>query len=125
MQDLASIRLVQRQCVAVKNAEWIGSDVTNNLDQAHKMLGMHADGALNVITVPVHYTKRVNSNDDWWWYQWQTAVGLMTWDLDRYDRRAPGHPAERDRQLRHLRAPARRGEALGRLHPPGRRRPRG
>ena len=59
VQDLAGIRLVQRQCVAVKNAEWIGSDITNNLDQAHKMLGMHSDGDLNVITVPVHYTKRI------------------------------------------------------------------
>ncbi len=84
VQDLAAIKLVQRQCVAVKNAEWIGSGVTSNLDQAHKMLGMHADGSLNVITVPIHYTKRMDSAGDWWWYQWQTAVGLMTWDLTRY-----------------------------------------
>ena len=56
VQDLANIRLVQRQCVAVKNADWVGSDVTQNLDQAHKMLGMHADGTLNVLTVPVYYS---------------------------------------------------------------------
>ena len=61
MQDLAGIRLVQRQCVAVKNADWIGSDVTNNLDQAHKMLGMHSDGEVNVITVPVYYSKRIET----------------------------------------------------------------
>jgi hypothetical protein len=87
VQDLASIRLVQRQCVAVKNADWIGSDVTRNLDQAHKMLGMHSDGTINVITVPVYYSKRIGSENDWWsGYRWETAVGLMTWDLQKYDR---------------------------------------
>ena len=88
VQNLDDIRLVQRQCVAVKNAEWIGSDITNNLDQAHKMLGMHADGSVNVISVPIHYTKRFD-RDDWYWHQWQTAVGLMSWDLTRYDQARP------------------------------------
>jgi hypothetical protein len=89
VQNLASIRLVQRQCVAVKNAEWIGSDVTRNLDQAHKMLGMHSDGTVNVITVPVYYNKRIGSENDWWsGYRWETAVGLMTWDLQKYNQAA-------------------------------------
>ena len=61
MQDLAGIRLVQRQCVAIKNADWVGSGVQNNLDQAHKMLGMHFDGDVNVITVPVYYSKRIEN----------------------------------------------------------------
>jgi hypothetical protein len=87
VNDLDKIRLVQRQCVVVKNADWIGSDVLNDLDQAHKMLGMHADGTLNVLTVPVYYSKRVENptQNDWWWYRWETAVGLMSWDLTRYD----------------------------------------
>jgi hypothetical protein len=85
VQDLTKIRLVQRRCVAIKGADWVGSGVSNNLDQAHKMLGMHADGDLNVITVPVHYSKRVDNVNDWWWYRWETAVGLMTWDLTKYD----------------------------------------
>jgi hypothetical protein len=84
VQDLSKIRLVQRQCVAVK-ADWVSSGVTDNMDQAHKMLGMHADGALNVLTVPVSYSRRLEEQRDWWYYRWETAVGLMSWDLTRYD----------------------------------------
>ncbi len=86
VQNLNDIRLVQRQCVAVKNADWIGSDVSNNLDQAHKMLGMHFDGQVNVITVPVYYSRRIGQESDWsWGHRWETAVGLMTWDLAKYN----------------------------------------
>ncbi|HEY0708724.1 MAG TPA: beta-propeller domain-containing protein [Polyangia bacterium] len=88
VQDLSKIRLVQRQCVAVK-ADWVSSGVTQDMDQAHKMLGMHADGALNVLTVPVSYSKRIEEQRDWWFYRWETAVGLMSWDLTRYDATKP------------------------------------
>ncbi|HXU83457.1 MAG TPA: beta-propeller domain-containing protein [Polyangia bacterium] len=88
--DLMNIRLVQRQCVQIKNADWIGSEVNWNLDQAHKMLGMHQDGDLNVITVPVsYYTHNENKTDGWWWDRYQTAVGIMSWDLTRYDPTKP------------------------------------
>jgi hypothetical protein len=92
VRDLAAIRLVQRQCVAIEGADWVGSGVSNNLDQAHKMLGMHADGDLNVLSVPVYYSKRLDSGLGawWWWYSQETAVGLMTWDLRNYD---PARPA--------------------------------
>jgi hypothetical protein len=83
-KDLTKIRLVQRQCVNVQNAAWVNSQVTWNLDQAHKMLGMHSDGEVNVLTVPVSYWKR-NENKDWWWDRYETAVGIMSWDLARYD----------------------------------------
>ncbi len=91
VRDLSRIRLVQRQCVAVKNAAFIGSEINQNLDQAHKMIGMHSDGQVNAITVPVYYYKKAgrnsNDNDDWGWYRYETAVGIMAWDLDRYDDR--------------------------------------
>ncbi len=91
VRDLAAIRLVQRKCVAIEGAEWVGSGVNNNLDQAHKMLGMHADGDLNVLSVPVYYSKRLDgSGNQWWWYRQETAVGLLTWDLRKYD---PARPA--------------------------------
>lgn len=85
VRDLAKVRLVQRQCVTVQGASWgTGSDITWNLDQARKMIGMHSDAEANVITVPVYYY--VQSDDsDWWWYQYQTAVGIMAWDLSKYD----------------------------------------
>ncbi len=87
VRDLSKIRLVQRQCVAVQNAGWgVSSQLTWNMDQAHKMLGMHADGDLNVITVPVSYSKK-NEDGDWWWSKWETAVGIMSWDLTKYDDR--------------------------------------
>jgi hypothetical protein len=85
VRDLTKVRLVQRQCVAVQNAEWVGSDITWNLDQAHKMIGMYSDSQANVVTVPVYYWTKSNPNDDWWWYQYKSAVGIMTWDLTKYD----------------------------------------
>jgi hypothetical protein len=87
VQDLAQIRLVQRRCVTVKNAEWVWSEINWNLDQAHKMIGMHSDARANVISVPVSYYSRVSSTDGdaWWWYRPQAAVGLMSWDLSKYD----------------------------------------
>jgi hypothetical protein len=83
-QDLTRLRLVQRQCVKIENAAWVSSQVTWNLDQAHKMLGMHADGDLNVVTVPVSYWKRYDTRE-WWYDRYETAVGIMSWDLRRYD----------------------------------------
>jgi len=45
---------------------------------------------LNVLTVPVSYYTRQDANVDvGWWYQWKTAVGLLTWDLSRYDPSKP------------------------------------
>jgi hypothetical protein len=83
VRNLKDIKLVQRQCVAIENAEWIGSDVTWNMDQAHKMIGMHSDGKTNVLTLPVYYAKKSQENN-WWWYHYETAVGVMTWNLDDY-----------------------------------------
>jgi hypothetical protein len=85
VRDLAKVRLVQRQCVVVQGALWsAGSAITSNLDQAHKMIGMFSDAEANVITVPVHFYSKVGS-DDWWWYGYQSAVGIMAWDLSKYD----------------------------------------
>jgi hypothetical protein len=84
VQNLARIGLVQRQCVQLQDAAWVSSAVTWDMDQAHKMLGMHSDGSVNVITVPVSYWKR-SQTSDWWYESFQTAVGIMSWDLGRYD----------------------------------------
>ncbi len=84
VRDLANIHLVQRQCVAIQNASWVTSDISWNLDQAHKMIGMFSDAAANVVTVPVSYYKQTNDKDAWW-YGYETAVGSMTWDLGAYD----------------------------------------
>jgi hypothetical protein len=89
VRDLNNVRLVQRQCVAVQNAEWVSSQLTWNQDQAHKMIGMFSDQTTNVVTVPVSYYVKNNPSDDWWWYRWQTAVGIMTWDLSKYDDTKP------------------------------------
>jgi hypothetical protein len=88
VRDLSKIRLVQRSCVAVQNAQWVGSDITWNMDQAHKMIGMYSDATANIVTVPVSYYKQNNEKTDWW-YQWQTAVGIMSWDLTAYDDTKP------------------------------------
>ena len=85
VRDLSKVRLVQRQCVSVSGAAWgTGSAVTSNLDQAHKMIGMHSDATANVITVPVYYYTKSEDNV-WWYYNFQTAVGIMAWDLSKYD----------------------------------------
>jgi hypothetical protein len=88
VRDLANIRLVQRKCVAVQNAAWVSSQLTWNMDQAHKMIGMFSDATANVVTVPVSYYQR-NEDKDWWWYGYQTAVGIMSWDLAAYDATKP------------------------------------
>ena len=83
VQDLAKVRLVQRKCVMIKDATWVSSAINWNLDQAHKMIGMHSDGLANVITVPVSYSRKMEGGE--WYYRWETAVGLMSWDLTKYD----------------------------------------
>ena len=83
VQNLDAIRLVQRQCVAV-DGDWVSSEINWNLDQAHKMIGMQSDGTTTVITVPVSYAKRSKDND-WWWYHYETAVGIMSYDVSKYD----------------------------------------
>ena len=84
VQDLTNIRLVQRQCVAVKDASWVSSGLNWDRDQAHKMIGMHTSGKINVITVPVYYYTK-HKDDRWHYYRYQTAVGVMGWDLTKYD----------------------------------------
>lgn len=81
VRDLAAIRLVQRKCVTVQNAAWVSSQISWNLDQAHKMIGMFSDAKANVITVPVSYYKKTDTDDGWYWYQPESAVGMMTYDL--------------------------------------------
>jgi hypothetical protein len=88
VRNLNQIRLVQRKCITVKNAGWSWSGINGNFDQAHKMLGMFQDGDLNVLTVPVTYAVREEGQGGQsfgWWYHSQTAVGLLSWDLTRYD----------------------------------------
>jgi len=85
VRNLNDIRLVQRQCVVVKGGAWVSSAVSWNLDQAHKMIGMHSDGKVNVVTVPVYYYKKHGAGD-WWYYRYETAVGVMSWDLSKYDK---------------------------------------
>jgi hypothetical protein len=92
VRNLDQIRLVQRKCITIKNAGWSGSGINWNFDQAHKMLGMFQDGDLNVLTVPVTYALREEGQGGQsfgWWYRSQTAVGLLSWDLTRYDPALP------------------------------------
>ena len=90
VRDLAKIRLVQRKCLDIANAGWVSSQVTWNLDQAHKMIGLHTNGTSSVLTVPVSYSVEDTSNgNDWYWYRYETAVGIMSWDIARYDSSLP------------------------------------
>jgi hypothetical protein len=85
VRDLSKIRLVQRKCLDIANAGWVSSQVTWNLDQAHKMIGLLSDGTTNVLTVPVSYSVQDGSNNDWYWYRYETAVGILSWDLSQYN----------------------------------------
>ena len=88
VRDLSKIRLVQRKCLDIANSGWVSSNVTWNLDQAHKMIGLESDGATNVLTVPVSYSVQDTSNA-WYWYRYETAVGIMSWDLGQYQDTLP------------------------------------
>ncbi len=85
VQNLNAIRLVQRRCVTVNNASWVWSELNWNLDQAHKMLGMHSDAKANVVSVPVNYYAKNGAENAWWWYRPESAVGLMSFNLAAYD----------------------------------------
>ena len=84
VQDITKTRLVQRACVDIPDAMWVSSEISWDLDQAHKMIGMGSVNGQNVVTVPVSYYKRTDENY-WWWYRYSAAVGMMTWDLSKYD----------------------------------------
>ena len=85
VRELTKVRLVQRDCVRVAGAQWgTASAITSDLDQAHKMIGMFSDAQANVVTVPVYYYAKSPATD-WWYYSYQTAVGIMSWDLSKYD----------------------------------------
>ncbi len=86
VRNVDKIRFVQRKCIAVEGAKWANSEINWNLDQAHKMIGMYSDSTTNLLTVPVSYYVR-NENDQfrWWWYEYKSAIGIMKWDLSKYD----------------------------------------
>jgi hypothetical protein len=85
VRDLSKIRLVQRKCLDIANAGWVSSQVTWNLDQAHKMIGLESDGSTNVLTVPVSYSVQdASAGDGWYYYRYETAVGILSWDLGQY-----------------------------------------
>jgi hypothetical protein len=87
VSHLDAIRLVQRRCVAVDGGKWQSSAISGNQDQAHKMLGLYSDEKINLIAVPVsYYEERKLSESPWdWWYMRRAAVGMMSWDLTKYD----------------------------------------
>jgi hypothetical protein len=89
VKELAAIRLVQRKCVTVQNADWVWSQLSWDLDQAHKMIGMASDARANVITVPVNYYSRADTDDGWYWYRPESAVGLMSYDVSADDPKKP------------------------------------
>ena len=82
VRHLKKVRLVQRDCVKLKNAAWTSSHANWNRDQAHKIIGLHREGNTSLITVPVTYWQK---NGKYWWYRRKSAVGLMKWDLSKYD----------------------------------------
>ncbi|MBN2574002.1 MAG: beta-propeller domain-containing protein [Deltaproteobacteria bacterium] len=96
VRDLGNIRLVQRKCLDVAGAGWVGSQVTWNLDQAHKLIGLHSDGKTNVLTVPISYGVQSDSGNGWYWYRWETAVGIVSWDLGQYQ---PGQSPEQQKVI--------------------------
>ena len=61
VQQPANIRLVQRQCVAIKNADWVGSERDREPRSGPQDAG-HAPGRRpQRITVPVYYSKRTET----------------------------------------------------------------
>lgn len=88
--DATKVRLVQRKCITVGDAQWMGSEVNWNLDQAAKMIGLSEGGLVNLVTVPVYYTKKIPGGNGWWdSYKSETAVGMLSWDLTKYDATLP------------------------------------
>lgn len=85
VRDLKNIRLVQRKCVAIEGGKWSHSAINRNLDQAHKMVGMYSDKKINIITLPVSYYAPSQRGNRWFWHEYKSAIGIMKWDLSKYD----------------------------------------
>ncbi|MCB9640508.1 MAG: beta-propeller domain-containing protein [Myxococcales bacterium] len=90
VRDLTKPKLVQRRCVGVNvKADIVSSEVNWDLDQAHKQIGFYSEGNTHLISVPVEFSYREEGV-----LKDYTAVGLMRWDLGRYDENKG--PAEQD-----------------------------
>ena len=80
-RNLKKLRLIQRKCVQVGNSKLITSQIEFHRDQAHKMIGLHLEKGLSMISVPVLFQEKRTDKPS----LFKTAVGLMRWDLKRYD----------------------------------------
>lgn len=81
VRDIDKIRLVQRRCVSVNpNIKVTSSEINWDRDQAHKLVGVFQSPGRNLISVPVQYDQLVDGA-----FQTRAVVGLMQWDLSRYD----------------------------------------
>jgi len=94
VRDTDAIRLIQRKCVLIQGASWIGSEVNRNLGQAHKMIALHQIGKRYIVTVPVYY--RTPRKEGRFGGRYETGVGMMEWDFSAYD------PAKNERQQKVL-----------------------
>lgn len=79
VRKLNNARLIQRKCFVFSGVRSVRSAVNQKLDQAHKMIGLHSDGYVNMVSVPLSFRVRQRVGRRWKW-KWQTAVGLMEWD---------------------------------------------
>jgi hypothetical protein len=87
VRDLKKPRLAQRRCVGVKlNTTQIESQINWDLDQAHKQIGVY-EGRANLVAVPIEYSVEEPLFPDTTHTHLvrKTAVGLMSWDLSRYN----------------------------------------
>ena len=88
VRSLDKSRLVQRRCIAVDPKILVTtSEVNWNRDQAHKMIGLYESKDANIVSVSVNYLEELKSKTSKEVKGWQmrTAIGLMGWDLSKYD----------------------------------------
>ncbi len=82
-RNLSKLRLVQRRCVSINpSIAVVSSNVNWDRDQAHKYIGMYESSSLNLVAVPVRYNDTKEKKD-------HTAIGLMRWDINRYQKNLP------------------------------------
>jgi hypothetical protein len=75
--DPTRIRLVQRQCGAVRKTD-VPSMSPSNSDHLRKRLATQLEGTLNILALPLSYT-----------HIWESAIGLMSWDMSRHNPALP------------------------------------
>jgi len=97
----SGIREVQKKCISIEHTKTSNAELLWKVDEALDHIQVFPTQKL--ITMPLHYTKQTKV-DAWPWNEYKSIVGLVRWDLKKYDAQKSG-PSPVFEQLTNFRPP--------------------